>query len=85
MPVPTKSSHLWLRGSKNDWISRFSWDWHCTSFKKTAVKRAFDTIYFAVHYNVILNDTIQSFQLSFELQIELEAKLLDQNLDELEN
>ena len=22
----------------NGWISQFSWDWHCTSFKKNAVK-----------------------------------------------
>ena len=22
----------------NGWILRFSWGWHCTSFKKTAVK-----------------------------------------------
>ena len=27
----------------NGWILRFSWDWHCTSFKKTTVK-------FKTHY-----------------------------------
>ena len=24
------------------WILRFSWGWHCTSFKKTAVKNFFE-------------------------------------------
>ena len=48
---------------------------------------AFAPISFAVQWNVISNDNIQSFQKSFELlfrlEIELEGNLLDQNLNEL--
>ena len=54
--------------------------------KRTA---AFAPISFAIQWNAISNDNIQSFQLSFELlvqlQTELEGNLLDQKLDELEN